>query len=118
MHVEVVSLDNMKEFYAKETDFAKAWKACKEPWSTNRTTYSDFHIQEGFLFKHHKLCIPQSSLRLNLIQELCRKGLGGHFGVDKTKELVDERFVCPNINKCVKKFVEFYIICQLAKGRI
>jgi hypothetical protein len=52
MHVEVVSLDNMKELYAEDTDFAEAWKACKEPWSMNRTPYLDFHIQEGFLFKN------------------------------------------------------------------
>jgi hypothetical protein len=116
MHVEVVSLDNMK-LYEKDTDFVEALKSCKEPWSTNRTPYLHFHIQEGFLLKHHKLCIPQSSLRLNIIQELHRGGLGGHFGVDKTKPLLDERYFWSSINKDIKKFIECCRICQLAKGR-
>jgi hypothetical protein len=69
------------------------------------------------MFKHQKLCIPRSSLRLNLIRYLHRGGLDGHFGVDKTKELMDERYFWPNINKYVKRFVECCRICQLAKGR-
>lgn len=40
-----------------------------------------------------------------------------HFGVDKTKELVDERYFWPSTNKDVKRFVECCRICQLAKGR-
>jgi hypothetical protein len=56
-------------------------------------------------------------LRLNLIGELHCRGLGGNFGVDKTRELVDERYFFPNINKYVKKFVECCKISQLDKGR-
>jgi hypothetical protein len=43
--VKVVSLDNMKELYVEDTDFAKAWRTCKEPWGMDRTPYLDFHIQ-------------------------------------------------------------------------
>jgi hypothetical protein len=84
LSVEVVSLECMKELYAEDTDFAEAWKACKAPWSIDRTPYLDFHIQEGFLFKNQSLCIPQSSLQLNLVREMHSGGLGGHFGIDKT----------------------------------
>jgi hypothetical protein len=77
----------------------------------------DFHIQEGFLFKNQNLCIPHSSLRLNLIRELHRGGLGVHFDINKTTTLVKEIYFWPSINKDVKKFVECYKIFQLAKGR-
>jgi hypothetical protein len=70
LSVEVVSFACMKELYAEETYFAEAWKVCKAPWSIDRTLYLDFHIQEGFLFKNQSLCIPQSSLQLNLVREL------------------------------------------------
>jgi hypothetical protein len=79
----------------------KAWKACKEPWSLDKTPYLDYHIQEGFLFKNQQLCIPISSIWLNLIKEFHSGGLGGHFGVDKTTTLVKERYFWPSINKHV-----------------
>jgi hypothetical protein len=90
MSVAVVSLECVKGLYEEDADFAEAWKACKEPWSMDRTPFLDYHIQEGFLFKNQQLCIPQSSLRLNLIRELHSGGLGGHCGMDKTTTLVKE----------------------------
>jgi hypothetical protein len=35
MNVETVSLNGMKELYAKDIDFIEAWKAWKGPWSMN-----------------------------------------------------------------------------------
>jgi hypothetical protein len=70
LSMEVVSLESMKELYEEDADFGEAWKACKAPWSVNRTMFLDYHIQEGFLFKNQQLCIPQGSVRLNLIKEL------------------------------------------------
>jgi hypothetical protein len=68
LSVEFVGLECMKELYVEDVDFAKAWKAYKVPWSIDRTPYLDFHIQEGLLFKNQGLCIPQSSLWMNLIR--------------------------------------------------
>ena len=63
INVEVVNFDNMNELlYVEDTDVAKAWKSCNEPWTMIRTPYFHFHIQEGFLPTHNKLCIPQSFL--------------------------------------------------------
>jgi hypothetical protein len=79
LSVEVVSLECMKELYAEDIYFAEAWEACKAPWSIDRTLYLDFHIQEGFLFKNQSLCIPQSSLQLNLVRELHSRRFGWTF---------------------------------------
>lgn len=46
--------------------------------------FSDYHIQEGLLFKDKKLRIPQGSVRLNLVKEIHNGGLGGHLCMDKT----------------------------------
>ena len=80
--------------------------------------FLDYHLQEGFLFKNHQLRIPQSSMRLGIIfKELHGGGLGGHFGMDKSISLVRERYLCPSINKDVKKFVECCRVCKLEKCR-
>jgi hypothetical protein len=36
MHIEVVSLDSMKDLYAEDTYFTKAWKYCREPWGRKK----------------------------------------------------------------------------------
>jgi hypothetical protein len=41
MVVEVVGLDNMKALYEDDVDFSDVWKACKEPWSVEKTPYSN-----------------------------------------------------------------------------
>jgi regulator of sigma D len=51
--IEVVGLKCVKEIYTEDSDFTAAWKACREPWSMNKTPYLDYHIQEGFLFRNH-----------------------------------------------------------------
>ncbi|XP_026384542.1 uncharacterized protein LOC113280104 [Papaver somniferum] len=78
----------------------------------------DFLIQEGFLFKGKRLCIPQYSQRLHLIQELHGNGLGGHFGRDKTIALVEEHYFCPSIKRDVQKYVQKCMVCQQSKGNI
>ena len=90
--MEVVSLESAKELYQEGKYFGEA---CKEPWSVDRTIFFYYQIQEGFLFKNKQLCIPQGSVRLNLIKELHGGGLGGLFGMDKTATLVKERYFWP-----------------------
>ena len=79
--------------------------------------FLDYHIQEGFLFENKKLCLPQGSMRLNIVKELHVGGLGGHFGMDKAAILVKERYFSPSINKEVRTFVEYYRFFQVGKGR-
>jgi Integrase zinc binding domain/Integrase core domain len=59
------------------------------------------------------LCIPNTSLRILIIQELHQQG---HFGQEKTAWLVKERFYWPSIDKDVKLFVKRCRLCQQAKG--
>ena len=47
MSIEVVSLDNMKGMSVNDVDFTEAWSPCKDLWSTYRSLYLDFHIQDG-----------------------------------------------------------------------
>jgi hypothetical protein len=47
----------------------------------------DYGLFNGFLFKGHQLCIPDSSLRLKIIQEHHNEG---HMRRDKMFQLVAE----------------------------
>ncbi|GJY83567.1 putative nucleotidyltransferase, ribonuclease H, partial [Tanacetum coccineum] len=47
----------------------------------------DFFMRDGFLFKGNQLCIPDSSLRLQIIKELHDEG---HVGRDRTLKLVSK----------------------------
>jgi hypothetical protein len=39
-----------------------------------------YHVHDGFLFKANKICVPNCSVRLLLLQEAHAGGLMGHFG--------------------------------------
>ena len=49
-------------------------------------------MNDGYLFKEGRICIPQGSHRKFLIQETQEGGLMGDFGVKKTLGLLKEKF--------------------------
>ena len=53
------------------------------------------------LFKGIQLCIPRSSMRVNLIKEKNSGGLAGHFGIDKTLSVLKEKYYWPLMYKDV-----------------
>ncbi|GJY66145.1 RNA-directed DNA polymerase [Tanacetum coccineum] len=78
MHVQVVGFEIFKEIYGDDLDFAVIWEKCQDQ------PYQRFALQDEFLFKDNRLCIPKCSLRESIIMEGHAGGLAGHFGVDKT----------------------------------
>ena len=93
MKVEVLDFDEMKELYDVDPNFSKVWRECRTPnLIDNISKYDDYFIQEGVLFKGIQLCIPRSSMRLNLIKEKDSGGLAGHFEIDKTLNLLKEKY--------------------------
>ena len=76
----MVGFDKLKDLYLNDPDFAKAWKACPEPITVDRTKWLDYLIHDGMLFKGSQLCIPRSSMRENLMKEKHSGGMAGHFG--------------------------------------
>ena len=79
----------MKELYNSDPNFSEVWREYKAPNLIDHISkYDEYFIQEGMLFKGIQLCIPRSSMRLNLIKEKHSGGLAGHFGIDKTLSLL------------------------------
>ena len=110
MEVQVLGFEVLKELYKNDPDFGNVWENC------SKGSFNHFLVQEGFLFKNNRLCIPQCSLRRAIIQEVHGGGLAGHFGRDKTLALVQENFFWPKLAHDVECFVKSCKICQIAKS--
>ena len=69
MIVEVLRIDEMKDLYDVDPIFSEAWRECRAPNLIDHISkYDEYFIQEGMLFKGIQLCIPRSSMRLDLIK--------------------------------------------------
>ena len=102
----VLGFEHLKELYANDLDFAKEL--------TNPSR--NFHIHDGFLFKHNKICIPQSGVRELLIREARSGAMAGHFGVHKTFDMLDEYFYWPKMIKDIQAVIGRCDTCQRAKS--
>lgn len=65
LQTEITGFEQLKDLYAKDDDFSRAWKKCEL-----RQPVADFHIQDGYLFHGNQLYIPRTSLREHLIHEI------------------------------------------------
>ena len=85
---------------------------------TEGKTWNKFVLNDGFVFRANKLCIPDSSVRLLLFQEAHGGGLIGHFGVKKTQDVLATHFYWPRMRRDVERFVARCTTCQKAKSRL
>jgi hypothetical protein len=79
-------------------------------------TWNKFIFNDGFVFRANKLYIPASSICLLLLQEAHGVGLMGHFGVNKTEDILAAHFFWPKMRRDVVRFVARCTICQKAKS--
>ena len=86
MEVKVVGFEILKELYAADPYFGSIWQECE------KGPFEQFLKHDGYLFKANRLCVPQCSLRQSIIMEAHDSRIGGHFGRDKTLDLVEEKF--------------------------
>lgn len=86
MQVQVHGFDSFRSLYQGDSDFKDVWQKC----STH--PFNDFALHEGYLFKDTCLCVPSCSLRDAIILESHGGGLAGHFGRDKTLDLIHNNF--------------------------
>ena len=70
---------HIKDLYAHDPIFVIPYAKC-----LRHTSWERYYIKDGYLMRANKLCIPESSLRLLLLQQSHGGGLMGHFGCNKT----------------------------------
>jgi hypothetical protein len=77
MSVEVTGFDRIKEEYESCLEFEEKYLTLKDE---NHRVINGYHLQDGYLFRDNKLCIPKTFVREFLIWEIHVGGLSGHFG--------------------------------------
>lgn len=112
MSVTVTGFERMKDEYSTCPDFGALYTSMVEGTTQNHTGYT---LQDGFLFKGCRLCIPRTSMRDFLVWELHAGGVAGHFGRDKTVTLVEDRFYWPSLKHDVAKLLGQCRVCLNAK---
>ena len=82
----ILGFEHLKRLYAEDEDLGEVYSVClKHP-------KGDFLIQDGFLFKGIRLCIPKCSTHELLIREVHGGSLAGHFGESKTLTMLREHY--------------------------
>ena len=107
---KVLGFELIKEYYDKDNDFSTVIVECKHGTNNN------YHLIEGFLFKGNKLCVPKCPVRELLIREAHGGGLAGHFGINKTTELLQEHFHWPRMIGEIQAILARCGVCQRAKS--
>lgn len=65
--VQVWGFEFLKYLYEIDMDLKDAYEDCVNPLNRDRSPWNEFMIQDGLLLKKNQLCIPNYSMRENLI---------------------------------------------------
>ena len=111
LDAKILGFALIKELYASDPFFGDIYDHCMTKGPMNA-----FFVDDGYLFKKGKLCIPLSSIRRLLTREVHESR--GHRGLDKTLEGLKEHYYWPNMSRYVQKFVNSCVVCHKAKSRL
>ena len=107
MCTSIAGFQSLSDLYPTDGFFSRLWGDAQAGVLTNYT------IHDGFLFKGPRLCIPDISVCLKIIQELHNRG---HVGRDRMLHLATSSYFWPTMRRDVIRFVSRCRVCQLAKG--
>jgi hypothetical protein len=113
LEVKVPGLESLKDLYSTDHEFSKPYAKC-----TLGKGWEKYHVYDGFLFRANKICVPNCSFRLLLLQEAHASGLMGHFGWKKTYKLLFDHFYWPKMRRDVERLVRRCITCHKAKSKL
>ena len=102
----------LRTFYAHDPTFAIPYAKC-----LTHTSWERYYIKDDYLMRANKLCIPESSLRLLLLQESHGGGLMGHFGRDKTFVTLSKNYFWPKMFRDVSRFTNRCSTCRKAMSK-
>jgi hypothetical protein len=110
---QIFGLETIKEQYALDTDFKDVLLNCKEG-----RTWNKFVINDVYVFRANRLCIPVGFVRHLLMQKAHGGGLMGHFGVKKMEDVLATHFFWPKMRRDVERFIARCTTCKKAKSRL
>ncbi|WVZ71795.1 LOW QUALITY PROTEIN: hypothetical protein U9M48_020334 [Paspalum notatum var. saurae] len=111
---ELPGMEQINNLYENDDDFGQVWFKHLQ----GQPLGEEYVVQDGYLFKNDRLCIPKSSLHDKLIRELHSSDLSGHVGRDKTIANLQARYYWPQLKRDAGKFVQRCSVCQTYKGQV
>jgi hypothetical protein len=91
LDVKVPGLESLRDLYATDPEFSAPYRLC-----TDGKAWEKYHIYEAYLFRANKLCVPESSVRLLLLQESHVGGLMGRLPAEMSSG-ADTRHMTPDL---------------------
>jgi hypothetical protein len=110
MRTNVSGFEEFKESYKED---GKQWLVVQALQQGNRVGFPNYWLEDGYLFKEGRLCVPNCSLRQQLVLE---HHIQGHFGIDKTLGLLQRNYHWHGMKKDVGRLVNSCGVCQRSKG--
>lgn len=107
LRVSVPGFESFVELYPSDPFFSSFWT------DLSQGLRSDYSLIDGFVFKNNRLCVPDCSLRLQIVAELHNEG---HVGRDRTLKLVTDSYFWPTLRRDVERCVARCTTCQKGKG--
>ena len=112
MHTNVGGFEEFKESYKEDR---KQWLVVQALQQGNRVGFPNYWLEDGYLFKEGRLCVPNCSLRQQLVLE---HHIQGHFGIEKTLGPLQRNYHWHGMRKDVGRLVNSCGVCQTSKGEV
>jgi hypothetical protein len=100
------------QLYQQDSDFTTTYQILG-----TSAIVTDFHIQDRLLFHLGHLCVPTSD-HAKLIREAHYSQVAGHFGIEKTVDVLHKHFYWPKLRLDVGKYIRSCTSCTIAKPSI
>ena len=106
------NVSGFKEFRESYKEDGKQWLVVQALQQDNRVGFPNYWLEDGYLFKERRLCVPNCSLRQQLVLE---HHIQGNFGIDKTLGLLQRNYHWHGMRKDVGRLVNSCVVCQRNK---
>ncbi|GJU97129.1 ty3-gypsy retrotransposon protein [Tanacetum coccineum] len=105
-------MQELRHYYLNSTE----GKKLLDRYSKNPATLPGYTLNDGLLYFHNRLCIPQlPSFRQKLLHEFHSSPVGGHSGINATIRRLNASFFWPNLKQDVTRFITECTTCQQTK---
>ena len=78
----------------------------------SRKDYDQFSWRNGLLFRNNILYVPDGPSRLQVLKYCHDNPMAGHFGINKTLELVSRNYWWPKLREFVQDYVHSCDVCS------
>jgi len=103
-------IDSINEYYSKDAEAEEIIKKIKEG------NYVDkYHYTNNVLYLNNLIYVPDG-LRKKIIQNYHSSPAAGHFGINKTKELIKRNYFWKTMNQDIEDFVKHCDVCARMKN--